>query len=188
MELNQLPDERLLGLFQQQQDHIIFSELVNRHRPYVVKRCFYYLKDQDDAQDVAQEVLIRLLTKSETYRSDAPFMPWLNTIIRNRCVDHLNQDKKELHQEISRKIEETIEEAYDTDEVDKPTVEILEELLEQVDGEEKLLLLLKYRQGWSVQDIQRSLSLNENTVKSKLKRSREKLRKLLTDYRNDQAS
>ena len=188
MKLQELSDENVLHLFKQQQHPSAFSELVSRHRPYIVRRCYGYLKDEEDAQDVTQEVLIRLLTKSETYRSDAPFMPWLNTIIRNRCIDHLNQDKEALHQEISRKIEETIEEAYDTDEVDKPTVEILEELLEQVGGEEKLLLLLKYRQGWSVQDIQRSLDLNENTVKSKLKRSREKLRKLFANYRDDQAA
>ncbi len=186
MELQKLSDEKLLHLFKQQQHPSVFSELVRRHRPYIVTRCYGILKDKDDAQDVAQEVLIRLFTRSETYHSNAPFMPWLNIIIRNRCVDHLNGDKQDLHQEISRKIEETIEEEYDTDEVAKPTIEVLKELLEQVRGEEKLLICLKYRQGWSNKEIQQSLHLNENTVKSKIKRSCKKLQKLFLVYRDNQ--
>ena len=188
VELKNLSDERVLHQFKQHQDHSAFSVLVERHRRYIVKRCYAHLRDEDDAEDVAQEVLIRLFTRAETYDSSAPFMPWLNTIIRNRCVDHINGDKRDLHQEISQKIEEMVEEAYDTDEVEKPTVEILEELLEQVGGDEKLLIWLKYRQGWTTQEIQQALSLKENTVKSKLKRSREKLQKLFADYRDSQAA
>ena len=66
------------------------------------------------------------------------------------------------------------------------TVEILEELLGQVSGEEKLLLLLKYEQGWSIQSIQQSMQLSESAVKVRLYRTREKLQKLLNQYKNRQ--
>jgi DNA-directed RNA polymerase specialized sigma24 family protein len=49
-------------------------------------------------------------------------------------------------------------------------------------GEDKLLLVLKYQQRWSVQAIQQLLNLNENTIKSRLKRNREKLQQLLAQY------
>ena len=43
MELRKLSNERVLHLFKQQQDHATFSELVNRHRSYIVKHCYRYL-------------------------------------------------------------------------------------------------------------------------------------------------
>lgn len=111
-----------------------------------------------------------------------PFKPWLNQIISNRCVDHIKQDKKELHQEISKKIADTIEEEIDAESVNRPTVEILEELMEKISGRNKLILTLKYKQHWSIKEIAQTLNLNENTVKSHLKRAREELQKLLDRY------
>ena len=177
-----LSDEELLEEFKQNNDPKSFAELVRRHEVKIVERCYQRLKNREDAQDVSQEVFLRLLTKSHTFRAGLPFEPWLNTIINNRCRDHVKQDKAELHEEISNKIVDTLEEEIDTEEVDRPTVEILQKLLEQVSGEAKLILLLKYEQGWSIKTIQESLGLEESAVKQRLKRSRDKLRKLLDQY------
>ena len=184
MNLSALSDEKLYEQFQQNYDPKGFTELVKRYEPYVIRKCYYHLKNHDDIQDVAQEVFIRLLTKAHTYRSEAPFKPWLNTIIHNRCTDHINQDKHVLHQEISNKIADTLEEEIDTKTITHPTTEILQKLLERVSGEEKLILLLKYEQQWSIKAIQEALNLSESAVKQRLKRSREKLQKLLDYYTN----
>ena len=132
-------------------------------------------------------MFLRLFTKSHTYKPDLPFKPWLNRIISNRCIDHLKQDKTELHQEISSKIADTLEEEIDTELANRPTTEILEELLERISGQDKLILTLKYKQHWSIKEIARALNLNENTVKSRLKRAREELQKLLAQYSNASA-
>lgn len=182
MDLVTLSDEELLCEFKQYHSDKVFTELVRRHEPQVVRQCYRRLKSWDDAHDVAQEVFLRLFTKAHTYRSELPFGPWLSTIVNNRCRDHLRQDKAALHEEISGKILDTLEEEIDTEEVSRLTVEILQELLDQVSGEAKLILLLKYEQGWSVQAIHRSLSISEDAVKQRLKRSREKLKKLLDNY------
>ena len=184
MNLSTLPDEELLNQFKQDRNPDFFAELFRRHESHVLKKCYRHLKDEDDAKDVSQEVFVRLFTKSHTYQPNLPFEPWLNRIISNRCTDHIKQDKTELHEEISRKIVDNIEEEIDTEEVNRPTVEILEELLERVDGEDKLILLQKYRYGWSIKQIAQSLKLNENTVKSRLKRTREELQRLLIRYSN----
>ncbi|MGB3589068.1 MAG: RNA polymerase sigma factor [Tunicatimonas sp.] len=127
---------------------------------------------------------MRVFTKSHTYQTHLPFKPWLHKIISNRCTDHIKQDKTNLHQEISSKIADTIEEEIDTESVIRPTTEILEDLLEKVSGRSKLILTLKYKQHWSIREIAQTLNLNENTVKSHLKRTREELQKLLEQYSN----
>lgn len=182
MDITTCSDEELLRQFQQKQDPHLFSELIRRYTPYILNKCHQQLKNKEDALDVSQEVLLRLLTKAHTYQTHLPFRPWLHQIIHNRCVDHLQQNKKRLHQEISDKIVNLIEDVEDTEAVVRPTTEILEELLERISGEDKLLLVLKYQQRWSVQDIQRVLPLNENTIKSRLKRNREKLQQMLAQY------
>jgi RNA polymerase sigma-70 factor (ECF subfamily) len=182
MDVTTYSDEELFGKFQQNQDPHLFSELARRYTLHILKKCQQHLKNMEDAQDVSQEVLLRLLTKAHTYQAHLPFRPWLNQVIHNRCMDHLQQDKQRLHQEISTKIVDTVEEVEDTETVMRPTTEILEELLEKMSGEDKLLLVLKYQQRWSVQAIQQLLNLNENTIKSRLKRNREKLQQLLAQY------
>ena len=182
MDLSTLPDEELFSQFKQDRSPDYFAELFRRHEPHVVDKCYRHLKDRDDAQDVSQEVFLRLFTKSHTYQAHLPFKPWLNRIISNRCKDHIKQDKTGLHQEISRKIADTLEEEIDTESVKRPTVEILEELLDKISGRNKLILTLKYKQHWSIKEIAQTLSLSENTVKSYLKRAREELQKLLDHY------
>ena len=184
MNMSTLTDEELLSLFKQHGTHNFFSELVDRHEQRIIKKCYQHLRNKDDAQDVSQEVLILLLTKSHTYQSHLSFIPWLNAIIWHRCIAHLNQNKKELHLEISKKIANAIEEEIDTEAVSLPTVEILQKLLalEEVTGEDQTILFLKYGEGWSIKAIAESLNLNENTVKSRLKRTRERLQKLFIRY------
>lgn len=182
MNLSRLSDEELLHRFQEYGTANFFSELVRRYEAEVLKKCYQRLRDREAAKDVSQEVFLRLLTRSGTYQAGLPFKPWLGRIIHNRCIDHLKQDKTGLHQEISHKIVDTLEEEIDTEDITRPTVEILQELLEKVSGEEKLILLLKYEQQWSIQTIQQSLELSESAVKQRLKRSREKLQRLLTQY------
>ena len=66
MDLSILPDEELLNRFKESHNPDFFSELIRRYEPYVLKNCYQHLKSKDDAQDVSQEVFLRLFTKSHT--------------------------------------------------------------------------------------------------------------------------
>jgi len=105
--------------------------------------------------------------------------------VRNRCINHKKKNNKHFHQEISRSLIEKFEDKIDTDTLNKPTIEILEELLEKISGEGKLILLLKYKEGWSIETIQKSLNLSESAVKMRLSRIKGKLNVLLEKYSTD---
>lgn len=184
MDLSNLTDKELICQFKRDQDSKVFSELVKRYQKVVVQQCQHYLKNEEMAKDVSQEVFIRVLTKINSYRQESAFNTWLSTIIRNRCIDHLNQDKAALHQEISLNIVNTLEDELNTEDIEKPTIEILEEMLDKINGKEKLILLLKYKEEWSIREIQQSLNLSKSAVKMCLSRGREKMRKLLIKYKS----
>ncbi len=187
MNLSDYSDEQLAIQFRENRDPRLLTELVNRHHPHIIQQCRHRVKDAEAAKDISQEVLIRVMTKIDSYQQEADgqsrcFATWLNTIVCNRCVDHLRQNKRDLHREISQKIEDTLEEELDTDNVEKPTVEILEEMLEKISGEEKLIFLLKYKEKWSLKEIQLVTGLSESAVKMRLSRTKEKIQQLLTRY------
>lgn len=178
-EIATLSDEALARHFQQTTDSVLYTKLVTRHQAHIQKSCYRWLKNREDAQDVSQEVLLRVYTQIGTYRHEAPFSAWLRTIIRNRCVDHLRRDKKRMHQEISQKITENLAEELNTDGLETPLEEKLAGWLERFSGQEKTLLVLKYCGNWSYREIQQALGLTEGAAKIKLSRTKAKLQKLL---------
>ncbi len=135
MDLLTLSDEEIVKQWQTQPSSKLITELVEGYRKKVIQQCQcqYHIKDAETAKDLSQEVFPRALTKLHSYRQEAPFSAWLGTIARNRCSDHLKQQKHVLHREITLKIAATMEEDLHTDSIVKPTVEILEELMEKIE-------------------------------------------------------
>ncbi len=144
MNLSHLTDQELIDRLRQQMEPRLLNELLTRHQKPIVQGCYRHLKNHDEAQDVAQEVMIRNMTKLPSFRGDGTFTAWRDKIIYNRCADHLKQDKGLLHQEISEKIIDSLADELDADNEEIPTVEELSELMEQISGEAKRILLLKY--------------------------------------------
>ena len=190
MNTSQLDDEELITKLRQDEssrnNSDLLKELVCRFEGEVLKECCRYLKNREEVQDVSQEVWIRVITKLPQFDSTRKLRPWLFTIVRNRCLDHIQQNKKLLHQELSLKIVDSLQEEIDTDDITRPNHELLEEIMEKVSGQGKLILLLKYNQGWSIKEIQNSLGISESAVKMRLARTREKIQHLFDVHRRNQ--
>ncbi len=176
-------DEELVRSCQAAMHPAHFNELVRRYRPRIVRWCYVYLHDADEAQDVTQEVFIRLLTRLPTYRHEVPFVAWLQTIVRNRCLDHLRQDKHALHQELSEHIAAPWEEELDTEAVLVSTEALVYQLLNRLRGEDKYLLLLYYREDYSTKELAEALLLSEAAVRKRLQRARDRMQVLLKQHR-----
>ena len=176
-----LTDEAIIHRLKAGTDPALLNELMERHQASVIRQCRLRIKDQEDAQDVSQEVFLRVLLRLPEFQEKAAFATWLHTIIHHRCVDHLRQDKTALHVEVSAHIVEPWQEEWDTETVEEHTIEDLEALMEQISGQDKYLLLLKYKEGWSIKEIQQATGLPESSIKNRLYRSKQKLQKLLCD-------
>lgn len=179
MDYATLTDSEIAQQYGQGANPRLFAELVHRHQPSVLRQCRHQLNDPSAAHDVAQEVWIRVFTKFSQFQTDRSFASWLASIVHNRCYDHNRNDKRDLNQELSRNILNTLvaDDVFDNEQLTEPTVDDLAELISFLSGEEKSLLHHRYKQGWSVQDIQRSMQLSESAVKSRLYEARKKLQK-----------
>lgn len=83
-------------------DRKAFDRLCQTYRQEIVALCLRFLKDRDDAQDVAQETFARAWQHLGSYRSEASFRTWLWEIGRNLCLNHLRARKSQLNQRMTR--------------------------------------------------------------------------------------
>ncbi|WP_422355248.1 RNA polymerase sigma factor [Roseivirga pacifica] len=182
LKTSSLSDEELIQFIQNGGPERYFSVLADRHQAYVLRKCKGFVKSDDEAEDLSQEVFIKVFMQLKSFRSEAKFKTWLYTIIYHTCLDYLRKRKKSTHDIISEKLAEEIAEVIDTDEVDQELLlQALEQLLEKITPEEKLLLMLKYKEKQPLQAIVATLKLSESAVKMRLKRAKEKVNKLYTE-------
>lgn len=182
-----LTDEEIIAKLKINYDARLFAVLVNRYEARIIKRCQVYVKDEETAQDLAQEIFVKLFLKLSDFKQDAKFNHWLFTIANNASLDYLRRQKKKLHTEISQELAGEIEEIADVEVMfsHEISVQLLEDFLEQIPPEDKLLLLLKYKEKISIKDIQISLNLSESAIKMRLKRARDKINKLYLKYQKE---
>jgi RNA polymerase sigma-70 factor (ECF subfamily) len=184
-DIQNMSDEALALRLKESGDQRYFSVLAQRHEQKILKKCRSYVKYDEASEDLMQEVLIKVFLRIKDFRSEARFSTWLFTIIHSTCIDHLRRHKKNVHSVITEKLADEVAEMVDTDEAVEEGLseQILEELLEQLTPEEKMLLLLKYKEKHPIRDIQQTLNLSESAIKMRLKRAREKVNRLYQQHR-----
>lgn len=72
-------------------DDLAWEALVRRLEGRIYAIAFHYLRDREEARDVAQEIFIKLHQKLDTVRSDKPFLAWVMRIARNCAIDRLRR-------------------------------------------------------------------------------------------------
>ena len=130
------------------------------------------LKDEDDISDAIQETILSCYRNLKKLRNNSFFKTWIIKILINKCNEIYR--KKNKH-EIS--FEENEVENYIK--VEDETDIGFEMLIKDLDAEEQLILTLYYYSKYTTKEICKMLKKNENTIKSKIIRARNKLRNQL---------
>jgi RNA polymerase sigma-70 factor (ECF subfamily) len=91
--MERLSDERLMARFQQGDMHA-FELLLERHRRPVYRFIRRQVGHPSTAEDLLQDVFLRLVHRADSFESRSKFTTWLYTIARNLCIDHL---RKQVH-------------------------------------------------------------------------------------------
>src|ERR671937_3267559 len=69
-------------------DPVAFQALVERHRSMVYRVAYQFAGNHHDAEDIAQEVFIKIYRSLERFRHDAQLTSWIYRIVMNACIDH----------------------------------------------------------------------------------------------------
>jgi RNA polymerase sigma-70 factor, ECF subfamily len=152
-------------------DRNAFEALVRRYQRRVFGLAYQYLRDADEAQDLAQEVFVRLYRTLRQYDSRRPFDPWFWRLAGNVAANYYRRRRAPTL--------ELTEDAAAT-EANSDGVP-LELAVAALDESLRLPLLLHYHADLPLEEVAASLGLSISAVKSRLHRARAILRRLLAE-------
>lgn len=156
-------------------DELVFSELLKRHKEKVRNIIYITLSNADGVDDIAQEVFITVYKHLKNFRFESQFTTWLYRITINKCKDHLR--KKNIRSiflplKDEEPVFESIDENTDIKNIVRNTIATLPDKL-------RIPLVLKDLEGFSYQEIADTMGCEIGTVKSRIFRAREALKKIL---------
>src|SRR5580700_4302642 len=170
----------------QARDEIAFREIVERYQAKVFSIIYGILRNHNDAEDIAQQVFAKVYFSVRNFDFRSSILTWIYKITVNECYDYLRKKRvRKLVYESDFSAEdaqrmEAAEPAVDpTLPIDRRLAQqdLVWKLLSKVSEEDRSLILLKEVEGHSVEELAAMTGLNENTIKVKLFRTRQKLLK-----------
>ena len=151
-----------------------FEELVDQYQKAVLHMCYLYLCDKTLAEDAVQDTFLKVYQNLDTYRHESSEKTWIMRIAINTCcnINHSGWFRFFIHR-VTPEI--MPDEAVQTDEDDEELTIAITKLPIKL----REVILLHYYQGLKVNEIANALGISQSSVSGRLKRGRERLKKLL---------
>ena len=167
-------------------DASAFQALVEQHRTMVYRVAYQFAGNHYDAEDIAQEVFIKVYRSLDKFRQDAQLSSWMYRIVMNACIDHRRRHSPAaaapFGEEAEQKMLNTPEEtpgpearAYAGE-----LGEVLETEIARLPPGQRIVFVMRHHQGLKLCEIASALGLAEGTVKRQLHAAVHRLRHALT--------
>ena len=153
-----------------------FLILINQHRAMLHKVCNVYCHSAQDRQDMFQEIIIQLWKAYPRFRGDSKFSTWLYRIALNTAISDLRKQQRRVKTIYSEDAPMNIS----AEEMDKEKEEQLQQLYKAIAdlGEIEKAIVMLYLEDKSYEEMEEILGINQNNLRVKMNRVKEKLRKL----------
>lgn len=187
-----MDDTRLLVKRAQNNDLAAFEKLVYLYQNKVYALCVNLTGNQADAQDLAQEALIKAFRSLGGFRNEADFGTWLHRITVNVWLNYRRKNSgrmqlsldepyisgsgSELRREVAGSDGDPLQALED-----KEFRSLVRMALDALSGEHRAVLVLREIEGYSYEEVSRMLGCSLGTVKSRLSRAREMMRRKMSE-------
>ena len=161
--------------------------LLTRYEAYVYRLCFRISGSRDDALDLTQEALVKVLNGLVKFQPGRPFKPWLRQVTVNSCLNYFRRlapKTVSLEQPVAENI--VLGDTLDGGTDDPAAVvewqdarEVIRQAVGRLSPQQRLVLVMRHQEGLSYEEIASTTKLPLGTVKSYLFRARQQLRREL---------
>lgn len=172
----------------QRGDEEAFRVLFETHKDRVYSIALRYSGDSAAAMDIAQDTFLKLLSSIRQFRGDASFESWLYRLVVNTCLDHHRKRRRFLPL-----LDDALDDALDR--FRAPRESALQDLLReeqegrvqqvvaQLPEDQRMVVVLRYTEGRSYEEIADLLGCRRGTVASRLNRAHKALERRLSNLR-----
>lgn len=163
-----------------------FGDLVQRHQAPLVRYLMHMVSNPADAEDVAQEALIRAYKALKDFRGQSAFKTWLYQIATNAARTHLDKRRQRREDQAADGEREDLE-VGSGEQVERRIVahDQLRRALAQLPDEWREAVLLRDIEGLEYREIAAALQIPIGTVESRIFRGRQRLKQIVTSKEND---
>ena len=173
-------------------DQKAFAVLVNRHKEAIYHVIFRIIKDREEAKDLVQETFVKVFNSLSSYRPEFRFTTWLYKIAANCSIDYLRKKKIQtlsLDEKIQTKYGELSFEVVDWSY--NPEIELsakqkgfsIDQAIKSLPKKYREVIVYRHQNDKSYQEIAEILKIPVGTVKARIFRGRELLKKKLKSLR-----
>lgn len=173
-------DEQLLAeAVREGSDGPAFRALMTRHQERVWRLCYRLMDNEHDAQDAAQEVFVRLFVHREKFAGRSKFTTWLHGIAVRTCLT-LRRGRGRRRRHEAPAVDEQLERSAPA-ETDAGARMDLAKMLGEMDEEDRAMVILKYAEGYTFEELGDLFEMTTSAVKMRVSRACDKVQKRYGD-------
>lgn len=173
------------------QDKSAFIELFKRYERYLYKLCYNYVQNEQDALDLAQEVYIKVFKNISSFDAKFPFHPWFRKVAVNTCLNFKRSQRYDsvslnTADEEDKALEEIIasQSNVENEILDMELSQLIKDNLECLKPKHRMVMVLRYYEGLSYEEISVLLKEPLGTVKTDIYRAKNVLKEKLKKAMN----
>lgn len=193
-EHERLSDEELVRRFNEG-DASAFEELLQRYQRPLFNFILRSVRERDRAEELLQDVFLKVLQRSTEFQGNSKFSTWLYTIARNLCIDTSRKMVFRRHRSLDAPLRaDEAEGATLLDRVASPAPDAdrqaighdlqarIAAAIEELPDEQREVFLMRELQNMAFKEIADVVGVPENTVKSRMRYALERLQRALAEY------
>jgi RNA polymerase sigma-70 factor (ECF subfamily) len=175
----------------QEGNHWAFEKLINQYDRQVLSMAYQFVGNTPDAEDIYQEVMLRIYQKIKYFRFESQFSTWLYRIVVNCALSYRKKKKQHSHVPMdSFENENKYWEQPSTDAKSKPDTMVLNheirdqitKILETLPMMQRVVFVLRFNEDFKLSEIADIVGCSVGTIKNHLFRCTQKMRYALSSY------
>jgi len=167
-----------------------YAELVKRYQNYVFTLTLRFIKSREDAEEVSQDIFVKAYRSLADFRGESKFSTWLYTIVNTTCITFLRKKRLNVQSLDNEKVFETVESqdsGLNANQVErKSRASMVNSSISMLSYDDSEILTLFYKAEQSLEEISQILGLEQNTVKVRLHRARQRLKTMMENSFNEE--
>ena len=178
-------------------DRSVFPELVRRHKTPVYNFILRQIRTPAAAEDLTQDVFVRVVQNASEFRHSSRFSTWIYTIARNITIDHVRKMNLRRHPSLDQPasqdgdegptLGERTKDQHPSATVDRAVISTelgfrIQNAVEELPDDQREVFLLREVGNVPFKDIADMIGVSENTIKSRMRYALERLQKALAEY------